>query len=510
MSKKARVPAASEQTAPSVQAYVLTALLAISVAAAGLFFEWAACVASVVLSAFLTVVFFKKKKLTVKPGLSFISVAVIVLFHLISVTYAVDKGLALIGFLKFLPVLLFLLSVYQCEGFKQAFEKYFPLFVCGLTAVTSLLFFIPGAKDAVGVDGRLHGLTQYPNAYAIIILSAELMLLKSDRLYLKIPGVAVFAVGLFLTGSRAVMVIALLSNLVLLIHRFRKNKKAVVITIVALAAVAGASVALGFTGIAPFDRILRIFDLKDTTLWCRILYFSDAMPYIAKHPFGVGYLGYSFVQTGFQTGIYNVRFIHNDILQTALDVGWVPAILFSVAAVRAIVRKGRAFPDRVIAAVILAHSLFDFDLQFPAVAFILLFYMADGEGKEKTIKSRPLAAGCFAVAAAASAYFSVALALRYFGNPQASDAMYPANTECKIELLLEAETAEELDTVSDEIIAGNAYVPIAYSAKARAAYSRGDFETLIDYKHKVFELAPFSYEEYADYCDMLIVGSGST
>ncbi len=495
-----------EKPVSAVFSYVLLAICSVSVAAAGLFFEWSACAASVVLSVYLLIFFIKNKKLTVKRDLSFISVAVIVVAHLFAVIYAVDRGLALIGFLKFLPVVLFFLCIMQDPGFKPVFEKYFPLFVCALSAVTSILFFIPATKSAVSVDGRLHGLTQYPNAFAIILLVSELILLKNDKWYLKFPGIVVLAAGLFLTGCRAVMILALISNLAILIHGFKKNKKAVLITLGAIAAVAAFSVTLGTFGISPFDRILKI-NLNDSTLWCRILYFSDAAPYIFRHPFGIGYLGYNFVQTTFQTGIYNIRFIHNDVLQTALDVGWVPAVLFCVAAVHAIVRKGRSFTDRAVAAVILAHSLFDFDLQFLSVAFIFSIYLLGEPEKEITFRRRPAAFSVFPAVAAVSAYFAVALAFGSLGNPAVSLAMYPANTECKVQVLLTAETEEELDERSDAIIAGNEYVPLAYTAKARAAYYRLDFRTVAKYKQKVFKLTPFSYDEYEEYCKMLLNGA---
>ena len=65
---------------------------------------------------------------------------------------------------------------------------------------------------------------------------------------------------------------------------------------------------------------------------------------------------------------------------------------------------------------------------------------------------------------------------------------------------------EALNEMADNILARNEYVPIVYSAKAKYAYSQGDFENLMKYKNMLFEKAPFQYSEYEEYCYMLING----
>ena len=60
--------------------------------------------------------------------------------------------------------------------------------------------------------------------------------------------------------------------------------------------------------------------------------------------------------------------------------------------------------------------------------------------------------------------------------------------------------------MADRILEQNEYVSIAYSAKARYAYSVGDFGKVISYKKDVFKYAPYQIEEYNEYCRMLIIG----
>ena len=64
-----------------------------------------------------------------------------------------------------------------------------------------------------------------------------------------------------------------------------------------------------------------------------------------------------------------------------------------------------------------------------------------------------------------------------------------------------------MDVIADRIISRNESVSIAYSAKAKAAFSNGDFESVMKYKKKAIALSRYTLAEYLDYADMLIVGA---
>ena len=59
---------------------------------------------------------------------------------------------------------------------------------------------------------------------------------------------------------------------------------------------------------------------------------------------------------------------------------------------------------------------------------------------------------------------------------------------------------------ADEIIEENGCLAIAYDAKANEAYKKGDFKSVIEYKKKAIECAPYAIDEYIDYCEKLLVG----
>ena len=218
----------------------------------------------------------------------------------------------------------------------------------------------------------------------------------------------------------------------------------------------------------------------------------------------MGYAGYYYLQQNFQTGIYSVMFIHNDLLQLMLDIGWLPALLFAVTMVRAFF-TGIPTNHKIILAVFLLHGSFDFNLQFAAV-FVLLFLFTDYQnGKELLLRKPPVTVGVFAAAAMLCLYCGTALALADFGLPQAAHLLYPWNTQNET-VLLTTDEPEAASRRADRILKQNPYVPLAHSVKARYAYSKGDFTNLILHKNKLFQTAPFQYEEYKEYCYMLING----
>ena len=62
------------------------------------------------------------------------------------------------------------------------------------------------------------------------------------------------------------------------------------------------------------------------------------------------------------------------------------------------------------------------------------------------------------------------------------------------------------DHLSDSILNTNSSYFAPYSIKAKYAYSEGNFDDVIVYKHLVFEKNPFEYNEYDEYARMLING----
>lgn len=482
----------------------LPLLFSLSFFGVGIFHPFAACLLSAVLLVWLTIRFFKEKQLRLPLNFTTALAAVTVLFYGLSTLWAVDSGMAFTGFLKFLPVFLFLFALQQERSAGPKILQLFPYLATVAALLSAIGMQIPFLKTFFAVDGRLAGFLQYPNTFALVLLVAELLILGKDkrRIY-DLICLPVLIFGLLYTGSRTVFVLAVLANLsVLLFSKSKKLKIGVLCGILAVAAALG-GYALISGGLGIFGRFLTI-SLESSTFLGRFLYFQDALPVILKHPFGLGYAGYYYLQQSFQTGIYSVMFIHNDLLQLMLDIGWLPALLFAVTMVRTFFR-GTPTNHKIILAVFLLHGCFDFNLQFVAV-FVLLFLFTDYQnGKELILRTPPVTVGAFAATAMLCLYCGTALALADFGLPRAAHLLYPWNTQNET-LLLTTDEPEAANRRADRILKQNPYVTLAHSAKARYAYSKGDFTNLILHKNKLFQAAPFQYEEYKEYCYMLING----
>ena len=486
--------------------YAAEWILLLSLVLSGGFNEYVGCVLSAIISVLLIVKIAQNRNLVVNINITSLSIAVITLLYLISCFYAIDSGMAFVGFLKFLPVLLYMLLLMQDKGIKEHLIALLPYVALALGVLSLVLVFIPATRDYFTVSDRLAGFFQYPNTFALFLLVGELTALSKEKLKpIDIISALLLIILLLFTGSRAVFILAVFSNVLIIFFRKGKKVKILLGIVVAVLAVAVLLMLPLFNNSEIFSRYFTI-SFTESTFVGRLLYYFDAFPLILRHPFGLGYMGYYYVQQSIQTGVYSVMFIHNDFLQLLLDVGWIPCLLFVVGIIKSFFRKGNSAGKRIILLTVFLHCLFDFDLQFISMFFILLLFLNYNDGKQLELKKGAVFVFSFVITGLLSLYFAVALGLAHFGFNQAADSMFPGNTQNKVDLLIAEDDIVTQNEIADRIISQNEYVQIAYSAKARYAFSQGDFESLISYKNKIFQIAPFSYEEYEDYCYMLIQG----
>lgn len=486
--------------------YAAEWILLLSLVLSGGFNEYVGCVLSAIISVLLIVKIAQNRNLVVNINITSLSIAVITLLYLISCFYAIDSGMAFVGFLKFPPVLLYMLLLMQDKGIKEHLIALLPYVALALGVLSLVLVFIPATRDYFTVSDRLAGFFQYPNTFALFLLVGELTALSKEKLKpIDIISALLLIILLLFTGSRAVFILAVFSNVLIIFFRKGRKNKIILCTVLAALVLAVLLLLPLLKSNEIFSRYFTI-SFGESTFVGRLLYYADAFPVILKHPFGLGYMGYYYIQQSIQTGVYSVMFIHNDFLQLLLDVGWIPCLLFVVGIIKSFFRKGNSAGKRIILLTVFLHCLFDFDLQFISMFFILLLFLNYNDGKQLELKKGAVFVFSFVITGLLSLYFAVALGLAHFGFNQAADSMFPGNTQNKVDLLIAEDDIVTQNEIADRIISQNEYVQIAYSAKARYAFSQGDFESLISYKNKIFQIAPFSYDEYEDYCYMLIQG----
>ena len=150
------------KTIPFTDYILLLALLAV-----GGFHEYISCILCVAMGAWLLLRREKKLQLGASP-LSF-GVLALCLGYGIVCLWAVDKGMAFVGFFKFLPLLLFLLCRSREEK-ESKLLQWLPYVGAAMTVVSAIGMLIPATKEWFSVADRLAGFFQYPNVFAIFAL----------------------------------------------------------------------------------------------------------------------------------------------------------------------------------------------------------------------------------------------------------------------------------------------------------------------------------------------------
>lgn len=154
--------------------------------------------------------------------------------------------------------------------------------------------------------------------------------------------------------------------------------------------------------------------------------------------------------------------------------------------------------------VLFLHGMMDFNMQYLCMVFILLLVL--DYQSEKASRLSKAALFPVIICSAIGIYIGLGNLAYYLGQTEWAAKLYPYNTLNKIVLLENADTPEEMDKFADDILKQNSHAAIAWNAKGRAAYSRGEFDRMIAYMHKAMDCQKYDILIYEDYFDMLRTG----
>lgn len=471
----------------------------------GGYHEYVSCGVSAALAVWLLLRVRRTGQLAWAKSAAFAAPFVLALAYLITGLWAQDRGMALIGFVKFLPLPLFALNLLQYKGEKEKCIETIPWVGVGMTVLSGAGSFLPIAEGHLTVAGRLAGFFEYPNTFALFLLLGIIVLATGEkRDWLPLAQVVVLLAGIFLSGSRTVFVLTAAALVCLAIwsrNRWMRNACRVLLP----AGVGGAVAMALVTG--NMDTVGRLLtgSLSSSTLLGRLLYAQDALTLVLKYPFGMGYQSYYYIQSSVQTGVYSVQFVHNDLLQCMLDVGWIPAAVLVFAIAKTALGRATPFRERLMLLMLCAHGLFDFSFQFISIAMTMLLLLDYGETRRVAVKKRrwllPAAAGAVICV---SLYFGAATFASFLGKAEAATAIYPGYTyNLVMQLQRKSGTDAEL---ADRILKLDSHVAQAYYQKALACYEAGDFGGVIENQRLALENAPYALTYYEDYIQMLAVG----
>ena len=138
----------------------------------GLYYEQLSCAAAIVLLVFLLYDRKINGQLILPDTQLLLLTSSVSLLYGLSSLWAIDSGMALVGFSKFLVLPLFAFALaQQTDVEKQSLYSVLPLCGACMTAGCIVLSMIPALKDQFFVNSRLAGFFQYPNTYAIFLLT---------------------------------------------------------------------------------------------------------------------------------------------------------------------------------------------------------------------------------------------------------------------------------------------------------------------------------------------------
>lgn len=492
----------------------------------GMFYEFCGTLVSAILSIFLIIYAFREKCINVRINAGFAVSLILLAGYLISPLYAVDSGMAFTGIFKYLWVVLFLLAYRQMDKDERiVFIKVLPHMGFVMCILCFAGYFVPYLKEHLYSNGRLCGFFQYSNTFALFLLVGMIILCDSHKMRKRdYPVTMVLALGLGMTGSRMVMVLAIVTMLVLII----KNKNKVLAALIISAVLAATIYTIISGDLASVGRMTKL-SLTESTFVGRLLYVRDALPLFISHPFGLGYKGYYYMENIIQTGVYYVVYIHNDLMQFGLDIGWIPMLVYLYAVIRALFSKGLDFGRKMLLSVIFVHGLFDFDLAYTCMLLLMLIIIDEAKlypqvkeqeenstsigmmrrsswhvpewkipGKAAFIPLIIVMLGCI--------YVSVPFIALYVNDVDTAISSYPFYTEAKLIKLSETSDADEALVLADEILEQNDTCALAWYAKAMTAYLADDYEAVILYQREAIEREPFNSESYDAYEYMLSEG----
>ncbi|HAN10819.1 MAG TPA: hypothetical protein DCP90_09460 [Clostridiales bacterium] len=370
--------------------YILYIFLILTPFLEGLYFEYSFCISNVFLLIYLIYLVLKNKKLYYSKNVDFFVLLSIVVIYIFSYAVAIDKGMNVYGIIKALEPFLFYMVLLQLDVNNKEFVRVITISAVILVILSILALYQNVFADIVIENNRLGGFFGYANTYALYMLMAFIIMQEVKlNIYVKVLTSALILATLMLTYSRSVIIIGSIVIIYIFIKENNTIRKSLVIstflTFVLYLIIVKTSFLHGES-----SRLSQI-SMQSTELQARFLYYYDALGIILKNIWGLGYDGYYYIEGAYQTGIYKVRLVHNSILQVALEIGIIGVIAYLVMGINSILKRIKRLKHEnfdyldLALIIILAHSLFDFDLSFGVLIniIVMIIYLKNRSSSDK-------------------------------------------------------------------------------------------------------------------------------
>ena len=473
----------------------------------GLSYDFMVFFFAVVLLIFLMVLCLKQGEIVLQTGKCMTALFVFCASNFIAIFTGVETGISVIGFLRVLviPIWVCILTQFSLEE-RNDLLKGIPYSGVIMTIICTVCYLIPEAKGWFFSADRMGGFFQYSNTFAFFLLVGIILLSNQYRDDNQIQTVKyclmvmVLLLGILWSGSRSVFLFAILIFVILAV--WDRKKRYLLLGIMGLGIIVGL-LYVGITG--NTDSIGRFTEtsILASTFLGRVLYSIDAIPLLLKNPFGLGYMGYYFMQPQVQHGVYQVRYVHNDWLQLGLDGGIIALLAFVFLMGCNIVKQRKISRNNVLVLLLFSFQmLMEFHLTFYSMVICLLTCM-DWSGVEKRLPIKGMSFVFFCGSVLVYFWLFLATAFDYLGKESISFALYPWNSEVETKVMLQCSDSESAEPYAEHILEKNEYSYAAYNVKAVAALDKGNYMEMLQYKQKALNITRYTLEEYEDYVLML-------
>lgn len=447
----------------------------------------------------------RKKCLLIEEKQSIFWKIIILLGGALTVFSGIDRGESIYGFLRlftYLTVGLAACQIKECE-------KHFILSTLPFLGIAfSVLSMFRGCflfKNWILLStGRLAGPFEYPNTMALFLLICIVIIEHFWNRGKRIMQIFL-TVSLLATGSRAVFLV-LCGYLLYCFIRYKGRNKGVIIVFAIIVGLSICITKIYDQELGGLSRFMKI-TTDTSTFQGRLLYWEDALRMMAKHPFGLGYMGYFYLQQAEQTGVYSVRFVHNEWIQWLLDYG----ILAGIGLIMYFIRQFKLGKfeniEKEALCVMTVCSFFDFHMQFTGIVVIALLLCSKGDviySGERIKKWKYIS---FLGVIASVGLLAADIGAHNFAcqeNYKQAVKWNPLSAQYKQKLLLQSKDLESAVVYADKLLKGNSYLYAAYLIKSNAAVQDGQINMFIENRKQVLRLRKYEMDEYEDYFQILL------
>lgn len=225
----------------------------------------------------------KNKKLILPKGYKIVLLCIYFFSFAIVEFYAIDKGMNLLGFFKNIPILLYIILYMQYDYNEEEKKEIMNVvtYAGAFSVIVSLLVMLIG-NDIMYSNNRLQGMFFYANTYGMFLLLGIVLALTKEKIAKKdIIVLVILFLGIVLTNSRAIIILAAFFMLFMCFINKKNSKK--IITLLGVYML----IFISLYTFSNIDKRLNNEMLGSSEFITRFLYYSDAIEMIEENPFRI-------------------------------------------------------------------------------------------------------------------------------------------------------------------------------------------------------------------------------